>query len=136
MTGLIWFVQVVHYPLFATVQEHSTSSGFRTYSTQHANRTGFVVFLPMFAELITSAIALLPWLRPAFLSRSTALTSAAMVVLIWISTGLVQVPLHTRLSGTATTDTVRRLVLSNWVRTGLWTARSALLLSSIFHAFG
>lgn len=36
MVGLIWFVQVVHYPLFASVG----ADGFTDYETAHRRRTG------------------------------------------------------------------------------------------------
>jgi hypothetical protein len=135
MTGLIWFVQIVHYPLFASVNASSTPAAFRSYAARHASRTGLVVFPPMFVELLTALAALLPGLRPAFLSQTAAVTSATLVVLIWVSTGLLQVPLHNRLAANAKTqETIRRLVLSNWLRTALWSARAVLVSVAIRHA--
>ncbi len=46
MTGLIWFVQIVHYPLFARVLRNTAPDAFRAYEASHANRTSFVVFPP------------------------------------------------------------------------------------------
>lgn len=134
MTGLIWFVQVVHYPLFSTVHHHTTPEAFRAYENRHANRTGFVVFPPMAIELLTALTALLPHLRPAFLSQSAAIASAAFVLTIWASTGLVQVPLHNRLASNPTSSAIHGLVLSNWLRTILWTARSILLTAVLSRA--
>ncbi len=130
MTGLIWFVQIVHYPLFAYVGEQQ----FVRYATLHANRTSWVVFPPMFLELTCSLAALSPALRPAFMSQPTAILSAVLVVALWASTGLVQVPLHTELSQSPTPAVIRRLVLSNWLRTGLWTARSVVMIMTVRHA--
>jgi hypothetical protein len=134
MTGLIWFVQIVHYPLFATVHTHTTSAAFRSYESSHANRTSFVVFPPMAVELLTALAALLPILRPELFNQTAAIVSATMVILIWASTGLLQVPLHNRLAADPTTDTIRRLVLSNWLRTALWSARAILLTTMLFDA--
>ncbi|WP_263375251.1 hypothetical protein [Granulicella aggregans] len=134
MTGLIWFVQIVHYPLFASVHAHTSSDAFRTYENSHANRTSFVVFPPMAVELLTALAALFPRLRPAFLSQTAAITSAVLVLAIWASTGLLQVPLHNRLAANPTAATIRSLVLSNWLRTALWTARAILLTNVFFHA--
>jgi hypothetical protein len=133
MTGLIWFVQIVHYPLFATVHTHTTPAAFRQYEANHANRTGWVVFPPMAVELLTALAALLPSLRPAFVSQPAAITSAVLVVLIWASTGLIQVPLHNRLAANPDRATIPRLVLSNWIRTLLWTGRAALLTVTLVH---
>ena len=53
MTGLIWFVQVVHYPLMARVG----GGGFAAYEAAHTNRTAWVVGPAMLAEAGT-AVAL------------------------------------------------------------------------------
>jgi len=135
MTGLIWFVQIVHYPLFATVHIHTSSDAFRAYEDRHASRTSFVVFPPMAVELLTTLAALFPSLRPAFLSQTVAVASAVLVVLIWASTGLIQVPLHNQLGSNPAAQTIRKLVLSNWLRTVLWTVRAVLLTAVILHGF-
>ncbi len=132
MTGLIWFVQIVHYPLFGSVYRHSPSAGFLDYHSRHSNRTTWVVFPPMAIELATSLAALSNGLRPGFLSQSAAIASAGLVVLIWASTGLLQVPLHDRLGREADARTITRLVASNWLRVALWSARCLLLGAAIW----
>jgi hypothetical protein len=134
MTGLIWFVQIVHYPLFATVHIHTSSDAFRAYEDRHASRTSFVVFPSMAVELLTALAALFPNLRPAFLLQTAAISSAVLVLAIWASTGLVQVPLHHRLASNPTAAAIRSLVVSNWLRTTLWTARAILLANALFRA--
>ena len=136
MTGLICFVQVVHYPLFITVFRQAGEKGFVIYETEHARRTGGVVFPPMLIELVTALAALLPRFRPVFLSTSLCVASAALVLLLWGGTGLVQVPLHNRLGVAPDERTIRWLVRSNWLRTALWVGRSALLLGALLHASG
>lgn len=128
MTGLIWFVQIVHYPLFPFVH----ASAFPRYEQLHAQRTGFVVFPPMLVELLTALATLFPALRPPQLSFRACLLSAALVLLIWLSTALLQIPLHNQLDRAPTPAIMRRLVLSNWLRTAAWTARSALLLTALY----
>ena len=131
MTGLIWFVQIVHYPLFDDVLSHATPTRFGSYAIRHGNRTSYVVFPPMFVELVTAFAALFPSLRPTFVTQTQAIASAALVLLLWLSTGLLQVPLHTALAKSPTPRLIQRLVLSNWLRTLTWTARAALLLYSL-----
>ena len=130
MTGLIWFVQIVHYPLFLEVGD----SSFARYETSHVRRTGWVVFVPMLLELIASLAALYPGLRAPQLARSQAVALACLVVVIWLSTGLVQVPLHDALGRAPSHALMERLVLTNWMRTLAWTARSVILLTSLFRA--
>lgn len=124
MFGLIWFVQVVHYPLFLAVG----ADHFAAYETAHANRTTWVVAPLMLLELATTLSMLAPALRPDGVSASSAVLGAALVAVIWFSTAFVQVPLHNRLQGGYSPETIARLVATNWVRTAAWTVRAALLL--------
>ena len=125
MTGIIWFVQLVHYPLFARVG----SASFAQYEAEHATRTGWVVAPLMGAELLTALLMLLGRWRPEAISAGAAAAGAALVVVVWFSTGLIQVPLHHRLTAGYDAQLVARLVATNWIRTAAWTARSALMLS-------
>lgn len=125
MTGVIWFVQVVHYPLFAGVGERA----FRAYEERHTVLTTWVVLPPMVAELGLSIWLLL---RAPAAAHTMAWTGAILVAAVWASTFLVQVPCHGRLSQGYDERTWRRLVRSNWLRTALWTARSALALQLLW----
>lgn len=118
MTGLIWFVQVVHYPLFALVDP----TNFSAYERSHQVRTTRVVMPLMLLELLT-AVALVTNTRSGSAWPWVGLSLLAM---IWLSTFLVQVPLHNRLARAFDARTARHLVLTNWVRTTLWTARTLI----------
>lgn len=123
MTGLIWFVQIVHYPLFAQVG----SEGFALYEATHASRITWIVAPVMAIELGTAAIIAI---APApFAPASLAWLGFGAVLIIWASTAFIQVPCHARLSRGFDTATHRRLVNSNWIRTVAWTGRAALALS-------
>jgi len=52
----------------------------------------------------------------------------ALLLLIWLSTAVLQVPAHHRLGSGFDPATHRRLVLTNWVRTWAWSARGVLAL--------
>ena len=121
MTGVIWFVQVVHYPLFAGVG----AAGFREYAARHGRRTTWVVAGPMLVELGTGAVLL--WRRPAFLPAAVAWVGAALLAVVWLSTWGLQVPRHAELGVGFDARAHRRLVRTNWLRTAAWTARAALL---------
>lgn len=123
MCGLIWFVQIVHYPLFArTDATHDPG-----YAAENQRRTAPVVLPPMLVEAATAA-----WLvvsPPAAIGRTIAVAGFLVVAALWLSTLLVQMPLHARLrrEGHAPA-TVAALVRSNWLRTVLWTARAGLAM--------
>lgn len=125
MTGLIWFVQIVHYPLMAEV----STAGYRRYQALHQRYTTLVVLPPMVIEL--SAAALLVLRRPAGWSATIAWTGLALLGLAWLSTFLLQVPRHNVLAAGFDAVAHRELVATNWIRTAAWSARSALLLWSL-----
>ena len=122
MTGLIWFVQVVHYPLFALVG----STGFAAYESAHATRTTLVVGPPMLVELATTVFLLS--LAEETVPRSAAWVGAALLALIWVSTALLQVPQHNILAAGFDRPAYQMLVTSNWLRTAAWSLRGVLAL--------
>ncbi len=125
MTGLIWFVQVVHYPLMARVGV----AGFGVYALAHQRRTGLVVGPAMLIEAATGLW--LVWPGVATLPRGAAWAGLGMIAALWLSTALLQVPLHRRLEAGYDAPTVRRLVQTNWLRTTLWSARGGMLIAAV-----
>ena len=131
MFGVIWFVQIVHYPLFLQVGE----PGFRAYAALHATRTTYVVAPLMLIELGSAGLLLFRSLRPGTIRGSEAWIGAVLVGVIWLSTALLQVPLHNRLQATYSAEDVLRLVATNWVRTAAWSLRAVLVLRWAYAAF-
>ncbi len=117
MVGLIWFVQVVHYPLFEGVGER----GFARYSQEHARLTTYVVLPLMVTELVCAVQLATQGLPGSSLGLG-------LVIAIWLSTFLVQTPLHGRLAGGFEYEAWSKLVTTNWFRTLAWTARGLLCL--------
>lgn len=128
MTGVIWFVQVVHYPLMARVG----AEVFPTYQALHARRTGRVVIAPMSIELATTLGLLVR--PPAFVPGWQIFLGAALLGMVWLSTFLLQVPEHRRLADGFDGPAHRRLVSSNWIRVVGWSARSVLVVGWLFLA--
>jgi len=122
MTGVIWIVQTVHYPLFARVGVDE----FREYAEGHERRITPVVGIAMPVEAVTAVLLLR--FTPAGVDRSLLVLGAILLVPIWLSTALLQVPAHRRLSAGYDDRAASRLVTTNWLRTSLWSVRSALIL--------
>ena len=125
MTGLIWFVQVVHYPLFARVGD----DGYAGYQAAHVRRTGWVVAPAMLAELV-SGVALL-WLRPGGVPAAWIWLGLGPLAVVWFSTALVQVPRHDALAAGWNERAGRELVGTNWLRTIAWSVRALLVLAML-----
>jgi hypothetical protein len=130
MVGAIWFVQVVHYPLFARVGR----PGYSAYSIRHTRLTGLVVGPPMLLEAGT-AIALVVWTPPG-ISDSLVWTGLLLVAGIWLSTALLQAPRHTTLGRGFDPAAHRFLVTSNWLRTVLWSLRGLVVLCILHQVKG
>jgi hypothetical protein len=121
MVGLIWMVQLVHYPLFGQVGEDK----FAAYARQHTRAISWLVGPPMLIEL---ACALLLVLWPPLGGAWAAWGGLGLLALIWLSTALFQVPAHTRLQQGFDPLLHRGLVQSNWLRTVGWSLRGLLAM--------
>lgn len=122
MVGVIWFVQLVHYPLL----DRAGAAGFAAFQRVNTRRTAWVVVPPMVVEVLT-AIALVA-VPPAGVSRAAAGLGLALLAAIWLSTFLLQVPRHERLARGYHPGAHRGLVATNWLRTAAWSARGILVL--------
>jgi hypothetical protein len=128
MTGLIWFVGVVHYPLFARVGR----ADWAAYERAHRVRTTYVVAPPMLAQ-VPIGIALIAG-PPVDADVVLAVTNLACVAVALGSTGLVFGPAHARLERRWTHGDHRLLVRGNWLRVAAWTAQTAVALALVGQA--
>ena len=123
-TGLIWLVQVVHYPIFARV----SAADWTAFHDFHTNRISLIVIPTMLLELGgTLWHGVLLFSEPEAARFGVFMVAHACVIGVWASTFLIQVPLHNRLAQGPDADIVARLVNTNWIRTVLWTLRGLLL---------
>jgi len=122
MTGAIWFVQIVHYPLFAKVG----SAAFVAYERAHTRRTGIVVMPLMLTELATG-IAIC-FVQPPAMPQPWPWVGLTLIALIWLITFFYFVPMHRRLSQHFDATICQHLVRRNWTRTLLWSLRAGILL--------
>ena len=122
MVGLIWTIQSVHYPLFVLVG----GASFRSYESAHTRRMGWLLALPAGVEVVTGAALVLT--RPKGVSLELVLIGGAVLAMMWVTTALVHVPLHRRLSSYWSIHDVGQLVRSNWIRTAGWSIRGLIVI--------
>ena len=122
LTGVIWTIQLVHYPSFHFIDKLS----FTNFHNFHERRISIIVMPLMLIELITS-IAL--YIHNMWSIVFTL--NLLVVVLIWCSTFFVQVPIHSILSQKKDKDLTEKLVNTNWIRTFLWSMRMLLIIDEI-----
>lgn len=125
MTGLIWFVQIVHYPMFARVPKEV----FVEYERIHQARTVWAVGPMMLVELFTACV--MPAWLPVGVPVWMAWAGLGLLLIADGSTAVFFGPQHGRLSAGFDSRLHRQLVNWNWIRTFAWTARGVLLLYAI-----
>jgi hypothetical protein len=121
MLGVILVVQLVHYPLFRYVR----ADDYKAFQALHMRRITWIVGPAMTTELVTAGW--LAWTPPPGLPPWMTWTGLGLVAFIWITTGLVQVPLHRWLTEGFDAAAHRRLIATNWLRTGAWALRGGLV---------
>lgn len=126
MTGLIWTIQLVHYPSFHFVDPNKDIS----FTQFHVQRITPIVLPVMVVELFSAA-----WLA-YFKPNTMTVLNFALVILIWLSTFFFSVPLHSKLALNYESNTISKLVKTNWPRTLLWSVRSIGLLYLILNQEG
>lgn len=126
LAGLCWTVQIAIYAHFAQLLTSAGVASFRSYHDAYMRSMGFVAAPLMLAEAGLTLWAC--WAAP-----TSALTwgAAVALVLIWVLTFALIVPLHARLQAAPDAASIARLNRINTLRTALWTARVGLLLGLI-----
>ena len=124
MVGVIWTVQVVHYPLMAfTGPDHSAA-----YQQQHVKQISLLV-VPLMSIEAVAAVAL-------FISQPGLLSMLGVLLLvgIWGVTGAMSVPAHDRLQFGYRREPFKLLMRSNSMRTALWTLRGVVVVAMVVMA--
>ncbi len=121
MTSVIWLVQLTHYPSFKFIDKKD----FLTFHQFHSSSITFIVFPLMLIELLSTGYLLLT------LKNSFWAINFLLVILTWLSTLLVSIPIHSKLSKEKNEKIIKSLVITNWPRTIFWSLRSIILLWSI-----
>ena len=127
MTGVIWVIQIVHYPSFHFIEKEM----YTAFQKFHMNKISIIVIPIMLAELITGLIL--------FLDKSSKspflIISFVILVLIWLITGVFFSKAHNELIAGYQELVVSQLVAMNWIRTLLWTLRLLLLTCFVYLHF-
>jgi hypothetical protein len=125
MFGVIWMVQVVHYPLMRFV----SGPEFTGFETEHRVRISWVVGPLMAVEgvcVLAFVFAPPPGL-PWWLPWAGAIAEAVAIG----TTVLVSAPLHERLNARFDPALLDRLIATNWIRTVAWTVRAGLAIAML-----
>jgi hypothetical protein len=118
MTGVVWFAQLVHYPLL----DRGRSEGYLAFALAYQRRTMWVVIPGLSCEIVGTLG--LVWFWPSLQSW----VGLGLLVAIWTLTCAVLIPKHLLLKQRYSRDDHLALVRYNLPRSFLWTSRSAVLI--------
>lgn len=118
MTGLIWLIQLVHYPAFHKVNPQK----FSEFESFHSRTITWIVLPVMSLELVISIYLMLE--MSGTYGWWVGLTNLGTVGFLWIYTLLVSARIHGQLASGYNSDLVNKLVRTNWARTTVWSLRS------------
>ena len=123
MTGVIWVIQIVHYPSFHFIEKEL----YTAFQKFHMNSISLIVVPVMILELATGVLLL------AGNSKNILIIiSFSLLILIWAITGIFFSGAHGKLILGYNTLVVDKLVSMNWIRTILWTLKMLLLLGFLY----
>ena len=125
MFGVIWMVQIVHYPLMRFV----SAEQFARFETAHRVRISWVVG-PLMAVEGVCVLAFL-FAPPAGLAWWLPWAGAGAEAIAIGTTVFVSAPLHEKLNAHFDPATLNRLVATNWIRTIAWTCRAGLAIAML-----
>jgi hypothetical protein len=120
LTGLVWELQVVQFPLML----HAAELDFPDYVKYQRTRNTLLMAPVMLIELITGG-----WLlADPHLPHRDLFHAALLILIIWTVTFASIVPIHSKLVRGYDQRLLRTLIRRNWIRTACWSLRSAILL--------
>ena len=123
MTGVIWVIQIVHYPSFHFIEKEL----YTAFQKFHMNNISLIVVPVMILELATGVLLL------AGNSKNILIIiSFSLLILIWAITGIFFSGAHGKLITGYNVLVVDKLVSMNWIRTILWTLKMLLLLGFLY----
>ena len=125
MVGVIWIVQLVHYPLLALVGSDRSVQ----VAERHQRAISFVVGPPMAVEGVTSLALLVS--RPDSVPVWLPWAGAASLGVALLCTVLLSVPRHARMAAAPDERVGAELVRTNWPRTIAWSAHGAICLAML-----
>ena len=119
MVGVIWVIQLVHYPSFRFTDREN----YVSFQIFHMRNISFIVVPVMILEFLSGLLLVLYHSNHESLLR----ISFILLLIIWLVTALFFAQIHQKLSKGYDETLVRNLVSLNWIRTLLWTIRTIII---------
>ena len=112
MFGLILTTQIVSYPMFLKAEEN-----FSVYHMSYVNKISTIAAPLMIIELFLSLLFII------LLQSYFAISIFLIMILIFLSTFFIQVPIHEKLKNNFNVYLCNKLINTNWIRVFLWLSK-------------
>ena len=112
MFGLILTTQIVSYPMFLKAEEN-----FSVYHMSYVDKISTIAAPLMIIELFLSLLFII------LLQSYFAISIFLIMILIFLSTFFIQVPIHEKLKNNYNIYLCNKLINTNWIRVFLWLSK-------------
>ena len=126
MIGIAWLVQVINYPLFSLIPEHS----FPAYYRSHLARSQSIIVPLMIVEAVTGGLLLVfPIVQVSYWLYKI---NFVLIIFVWLETLAMHLPLTKKLKIAHSKEAIKRLIRIGWLRTLTWSAHGAVLIAILY----
>jgi len=122
IAGVLWFVQLVHYPLFNEIP----AKNMVNYGYYHIQKISGIINLLFIVDFTTIVFLLL--LVNSDLSATLMIINIAIFGFIVILTRITFLPIHQKLSKNPNSFLISKLINLNWIRTLVWSLKVVFML--------
>ena len=125
MIGVILITQLITYPSFLSIDNHK----FVDFHNNYVRDISLVAVPAMTIELLTLLY------MNVYINNLLFIKSLLVLIVIWLVTFIIIVPIHNQLSKKLEIDKIVSLIRYNWIRTVLWTSKIFIILYIFYEEF-
>lgn len=129
LAGLIWTIQVVHYPSFDSIDQQRYTS----FQAAHMTKMGSLVGPPWLIEGLTVLALFLT--APSNAILVLTIFGGLLELVVIAVTLRSSIPAHEALTAGFDRTAHTRLLSTNWIRTWAWTLRGVIAVTILVLAF-
>ena len=125
MIGVILMTQLIKYPSFLKIDKND----FVSFHKKYVRNISFIAVPIMILELLTLVY------MNVYINNLLFMKSLLVLIVIWLVTFIIIVPIHNQLSTKLEIDKIVSLIRYNWIRTVLWTSKIFVILYIFYEEF-
>ena len=125
MIGVISITQLITYPSFLEIDR----AKFVDFHKKYVRTISFIAVPAMILELCTLIY------MNIYISNLILMKSLLVLIMLWLITFIIIVPIHNQLSKEFDYEKVISLIRYNWIRSVLWTSKIFIILYIFYEEF-